>query len=128
MLSSFSSALKTLTATTAMTLPDLAVAAAEAESVRKRSQRALAMITGGGRADDHLLNITSLHHEMIENGRRRAGGRPAAWLARVLKSCLPVYPSSRGAKFPYIWETGRIFSLYLEQSPREVAGEVQYKQ
>ena len=58
---------------------------------------------------------------MIENGRRRGESRGQACEPHGLRECSKaVYKSTRRR------ETGRIFSLYLEQSPREVAGEVQY--
>ena len=97
-----------------MTLPDLAVAATEAESAQKRSHRALAVTTGGGRANDHSLKIISLCYDLIEKGRRTAGGRPAAWLAVQCASAQKLSTRRRGAQnfplfgrqdafLPFIW-------------------------
>ena len=72
------------------------------------------MTTGGGRANDHSLKIISLCYDLIEKGRRTAGGRPAAWLAVQCASAQKLSTRRRGAQnfplfgrqdafLPFIW-------------------------
>ena len=83
--SSFSSALKTLTVTTAMTLPDLVVRAAEAESVRKISRRAFARVAPCGRQTDHSLKVFSLSRDFIENRGRGHRAASSQWCGMAKK-------------------------------------------